>query len=597
MTGLDDVDTGQRLQWSLLRQLWPFVRPYRRAFVACMAVLAVSFGLEMLGPQLLQLAIDGPMTDASLPTSQRLQQLWWYGGGFLLVTAIGAGCAYVYGMLTAWNGQRVVRDVRARLFSHLLAVSPTYHERNPAGKLTTRVTSDVENLNELISTGVLQSLFDLLKIVGVLVLMFVTNLQLALFTVSSLPVVVLISVLFRRNAVRAYQAVRGMLAAQNGFTAELIGGVRATRAFGREDEVLQRYAQKNATTTTAWLRTVLHFSVFFALVDFAIRATTIGMLWFGGRAVLHGDISYGQFFKFWLYFNMLASPIKELGEKYNVLQAAVASAERILGILGEPVFPPPATTATLAPPRRGAASVRFQDVHFEYVKGRPVLAGISFTAEPGQRIAVVGPTGAGKTTLLSLVSRLREVQSGRVLVDDVDVRQWDVEALRRRIAVVAQDLFLFTGSVLDNVRLFDPHIDEARVWQALEVVGAADFVRKLPGGLAAQVEERGATFSQGERQLLSFARALVTDPDLLVLDEATASIDSKNEQRLQAALAVALRGRTALVVAHRLSTVRDADSILVLDHGRIVEQGDHRQLLQQGGVYAHMLQGLQPAGR
>jgi ATP-binding cassette subfamily B protein len=591
----EDDAPEQPISLQLLPRLWPFVRPYRAAFAVCLLILLGSFGLELFGPWLLRQAIDGPMRPSEQPVAERLQQLWWYGGGFLLVTALGSWFGYLYGTLTAWNGQRVIRDVRARLFSHLLAVSPSFHDRNPAGKLTTRVTSDVENLNELIATGVLQSLFDLLKIVGVLAVLFWLDLRLALFTVAATPAVVIISLLFRRNAARAYRAVRGKLALQNAYTAELIGGVRATRAFGREHAVLGRYGRLNRDTGASWRDTVFHFSAFFSLVDLAIRITTVGMLWFGGRAVLEGGMAIGQFVQFWLYFALLSSPIKELGEKYNVLQAAFASTERIMQILAEPVFPPPRAAGTppaVAPPRRGRASVEFRAVSFGYQPGHRVLDNVSFTAAAGETVAVVGPTGAGKTTLLSLVSRLREVDSGAVLVDGHDVRDWQTPALRARVALVAQDLFLFTGTVLDNVRLFDRRISEARVWHWLEVVGAAEFVRQLPGGILAEVQERGATFSQGERQLLSFARALVTEPDVLVLDEATASIDSATEARLQAALLAAMAGRTALVVAHRLSTVRAADRIVVLERGAVVETGNHDQLVARNGVYARMLQQL-----
>ena len=285
--------------------------------------------------------------------------------------------------------------------------------------------------------------------------------------------------------------------------------------------------------------------MFFSLVDLALRATTVGILWFGGKAVLGGEMLPGEFIQFWLYFALLSGPIRELGEKYNVLQAAFASCERIFQLLAEPAFPPPRTDSQkpIACAKSGVAKIAFEDVVFAYGDGPTVLDGVSFTALPGQTVAIVGPTGAGKTTLLALVSRLRDADAGSVKVDDIDVRNLDISQLRSRIAFVAQDLFLFTGTVMDNVRLFNPKVSEARVWKALETVGAADFVRALPEGLQSPVAERGSTFSQGERQLLAFARALVTDPDVLVLDEATASIDSESEERLQRALKTVLNQR------------------------------------------------------
>jgi ABC-type multidrug transport system fused ATPase/permease subunit len=500
----------------------------------------------------------------------------------------GAALGYAYAMLTTRTGQAVIRDVRAALFAHLLVLDPGFFERNPAGKLVTRVTSDVENLNELIATGVLQSLFDLLKIGGVLAVLFLVDPGLAWFTVLSTPFVIVISLVFRKYARDAYRSVRARLAKQNAFTAEAIGGVRTTRLFEREPWVDQTYAELNESTRQAWGRTVLQFALFFSLVDLAIHCTQVGLVWIGGTRILAGVLSVGVFVQFWLYFGKISEPIRELGEKYNVLQSAFASAERIFKILDTEPRVIDAPGARKSP--RGPARLALAGVGFAYVPGRPVLRDVDLVVAPGQTVALVGPTGAGKSTVLSLLSRLRDPDAGRVTLDGVDLRELTLESLRARIAVVPQDVFLFTGTIRDNVRLFDESIDDARVQQAIEAVGAQTLVARLEGGLDAHVDERGATFSQGERQLLSFARALAFDPDVLVLDEATANVDSENEARIQRALRVLLRDRTAVVVAHRLSTVRDAHRIVVLKQGRVAESGTHAELMAHAGVYRRMVE-------
>ncbi|MEE9126849.1 MAG: ABC transporter ATP-binding protein, partial [Planctomycetota bacterium] len=558
------------------------------AFGLCLLSLIVSFGLEALRPWLLREVIDGPIAQSKRREAIDLQLVYWLGACFLASTLLSVGIGYAYSMTTTRNGQRVIRDVRNRLFRHALHLSPRFFDRNPAGKLVTRVTSDVENLNELISTGVLHTIFDLLKIAGLLFLMFWIDVRLALFTVAAIPVVLIVSLLFKQYARASFRAVRGAIGRQNGFVAEAVGGVSSTRIFGQEEVVQAHFDELNQGTKSSWLRAVFQFALFISLVDWCIHITQAGMLWLGGTLILDGELSYGVFFQFWMYFSMLTAPVKELGEKYNVLQSAFASSERIFRILDEAQDPEQGPGASQS--QRGPATLKVCNLTFAYKDGMEVLRDVSLEARPGTTTAIVGATGAGKSTLLSMLSRLQDPDAGRVLLDGEDLRDLAIESLRRRIAVVPQDVFLFTGSILENVRLFDESIPEARVAEALSMVGAMEFVERLPDGIHSDVQERGATFSQGEKQLLSFARALATEPDVLILDEATASIDSESEARIQKALKLVLRGRTCLVVAHRLSTVRDADQILVMADGRIVERGGHQDLLVQEGAYAKMVQ-------
>ena len=575
------------LDIALLRRLWLFARPYRIAFALCLVSLLVSFSLEAWRPYLLGLVIDGPVAQALRGAVVDYVVVWSLGTWFLVSTVLSVVIGYFYTWTTAFNGQRVIRDVRTAVYRHLLQLSPRFFERRPSGQLVTRVTTDVENLNELISTGVLQSLFDLLKVIGLFTVMFFIQWKLALCTFAAVPVLIFTSLVFRGMARRSFRQVRRDQARLNGFTAEAIAGITATRAFGQEETVQAHFDDLNSQTQRSWIQTVFHFAMFFSIVDMVIHCTQVWLLYTGGRAILAGDLTFGVFFQFWIYLSMITEPIKRLGEKYNVLQAAFASAERIFHILDQKIDPE--TPTEVRADSRGPASIECRDLRFEYKPGLPVLKGVSFAVPAGTLAAIVGPTGAGKSTILSMLSRLQDPDSGQVLLDGVDLRELDLEGLRRRIAVVPQDVFLFAGSALENIRLFDQEITEDKVRQALEAVGALDFVLSREGGLEGRVEEGGATFSRGEQQLLSFARALAADPDILVLDEATASIDTENEARIRNGMAQLLRGRTCVVVAHRLSTVRNAEQIFVMRNGEIVERGTHLELLATNGTYAQML--------
>ena len=586
--GFEEEPVKHTLDFSLVRRLWPFLRPYRASFAFTLVILLAHFAVEVFGTQLLRLVFDGPVTDAVLGRAVESRRVVELGILYGVYVFAFAGLGYAFAQLSARNGQNVIKDVREALFAHLMRLSPRFFERNSVGKLVTRVTSDVENLNELISTGVLATLFDIVKIVGISIFLFFLSWKLALFALVATPIVILISLRFRTFARESYRKVRSRLGRQNGFTGEMIGGMRTTRVFGQESAIAAHYAELNRETQASWLDTVFHFSLFFSVMDAVIRLVQVGLLWLGGREILGDALTAGVFVQFWMLFGKLGDPIRELGEKYNVLQSAFSSTERIFQILDDKTSITEAQTARVSP--RGRARLEMRAVAFEYKKDVPVLHDVSFVAEPGRRIAIVGPTGAGKSTILALLSRLADPTAGEVLLDGVLLGDLTLASLRRRIAVVPQDVFLFTGSVLDNVRLFDPEITQARVEEALRTVGAWEFVSRLEGGVLAEVQERGGTFSQGERQLLALARALAHDPDVLVLDEATANIDTRSEARIQEALAVVLKGRTAIVVAHRLSTVRDADQILVLAQGQIVERGSHDELVAKHGFYARMLQ-------
>ena len=593
-----DPDIVAHKGWDagLLRRLLGFARPHARQFQKSIAVLSGVFVCALLGPWIWKRAIDGPLADAiearaAGGTPDMVPFLQWIGV-YLVVVALNMAFHYLQTAQLLRTGQLVIHDLRTALFRHMHRLDLPFFDATPTGSLVTRVTTDVENLNELFTSGLVVLLFDAVKILITLGLLFTIDPLLATVVVALTPVMIVISIVFRGGARRAYRTVRARLAAKNGYFQEVLSGIRVVQIFRREGRVskrfdgfLERYFQAN-------LRTIFLFSIFFPVLAFVVNLIQASTIWVGGSRIVGGELTYGEFVQFWFYLAMFVAPIRDMGERYNVIQSAFASAERIFKVLDtQPEIDAPEEPKAL-PTHVGMEMVRFEDVTFAYVPGREVIENVSFEIPPGKTVAIVGATGSGKSTLVSLLLRFHDPSGGLVTHDGADLREYDPRQWRARTGLVLQEDYLFAGTVRENLVMGRERVTDASLARAIEMSSCQRVLDDLEGGLEGEVAERGATFSTGERQLLAIARALAADPALVILDEATASVDSATEAAIEEATRNLLEGRSALVVAHRLSTVRRADEILVLHHGQIRERGCHADLLALDGLYAklHTLQ-------
>lgn len=576
---------------SLFKRLVGYALPHRGLFLRSFVVLSLLFAGELLGTQIWRSAIDGPVTDAvdAADKAPHVNALLWWVGAYVALIAVTTVLHYFQTATLNRTGQAVVHDLRTAVFRHIQRLDLGFFDRRPTGALVTRVTTDIESLSEMFTSGLIALVFDSIRVVVVLAMLFAIDVQLALITMLTTPILIGISLAFRGGARQAHREVRARLAKLNGYLQEVLAGIRVVQVFRREERVAGRFREALDAYFEANKRTIFLFALFFPVMSLAVYLIQGAALWAGIRSIVGKDLTYGEFVQFWLLLNMLVRPIRELGERYNVLQSAFASAERIFQVLDtRPRVVPPTAPAPLPTPAGQAPRVAFEGVRFEYVKGTPVLKGIDFEIPPGRTVAVVGATGAGKSTLVNLLLRYYDPTGGRIAIDGVDLRELDMEAFRARFGLVLQEDFLFAGTVEDNLVMDRDGVTEASLEEALDAAQARDLVEGLDGGLAAEVAERGATFSTGERQLLAITRALAARPDIVVLDEATAAVDSATEHRIERATRELLQGRSALVIAHRLSTIRDADEILVMARGEIRERGTHRELLAKGGLYAKL---------
>jgi ATP-binding cassette, subfamily B, multidrug efflux pump len=591
---------GKAYDGRLMRRLLAYARPYRSLVAASLGLLVLDGLLQLVGPALTRLVIDDaiPRGDTRLVvTSAAL---------FAATLVVQFVLTFGETMLTSLLGQRVMRDLRVEIFTHLQRLSISFFDRNPVGRLVTRVTSDVEALNELFTAGVVAGIGDLFTLLAISVAMLVVDWRLALAAFAVIPGVVIASNVFRARVREAYREIRTRLARINAFLQERVSAVRVVQLYGREAGESRRFDQLNRHHLDAHLRSVRIYALYFPVIEVLTTAAMASLIVAGASRVQDATLTVGTVAAFLQLVRRFYQPLQDLSDKYNTLQQAMASSERVFRLLdterpdaGTPKVESGRPAARRVGGAPSSVTVEFEDVWFAYdlahlARGDAapndpewVLRGVSFVARPGETLALVGHTGAGKTTIVSLLLRFYDPQRGRILVNGADIRDMPVAELRELIGYVQQDIFLFAGDIRSNIRLSNP-LDDSAVARAAERVGADRVIGRLPGGYAYELGERGTSVSVGERQLLSFARAIAADPALLVLDEATSAVDSEIEAAIQDALAVLMRGRTTIAIAHRLSTIVNANEILVLHHGEVRERGTHRELLQGAGLYQRL---------
>jgi ATP-binding cassette, subfamily B, multidrug efflux pump len=573
---------GRAYDLRLIRRLWKYIMPYKRLFLLAMLLLPLQQAFGLAQPYLMKIGIDQYIAQRDLSGLQTVALIFF---GALAGETLTVFFHYYLTMAVA---QRCLADLRVDIFSHVQKLPMSYFDRNPVGRLVTRMTTDVDVLQEMFASGVMTLISDFVMVVWIVGIMFYLHAELALVSLALIPPMAFAINFFRLKARQTYRQIRERIARINAYLGEAISGMAVIQLFAREDKTYREFDQLNADHRDAYHLSNLYEAALYSMVEAAGSVSVALLLWYGGGEVLHGVIGIGTVVAFKEYIHRFFVPLRDFSQKYAVMQSAMSSAERIFQLLDTPVLITSPKNPAIPRPFRGA--VVFDTVRFHYKPGDPVLKDVSFRIAPGEKVAIVGATGSGKTTTIKLLNRFYDIQEGSISVSGVDVRDWDLEALRRHIGVVLQDVFLFSGDVRANLALGDPSISMARIEAAARAANAEEFIRRLPGGFGALVHERGSNFSGGQRQLLSLARLLVFEPEIVVMDEATSSVDTETEALIQEALEHVMRDRTCLLIAHRLSTIRHADRIIVLHHGEVRETGSHAQLMARGGIYHRLYQ-------
>jgi len=579
----EDEVLGKAYDARLMRRLLRYLRPHRRSVVIALVAIVAQSAMQLAQPLLIRVAIDDYILAGNLSGLGQIALL------FLVILIASFGLEFVETYTMQMMGQRIMFDLRMEIYGHLQRLDVRFYDRNPVGRLMTRVTTDVDALNDLFASGVVSAFRDVFILLGIMVILVIMDWRLAIVAFSVLPLIVLVTRWFRTHARESYREVRGWIARINATLQENITGMSTVQLFGREARNLAAFDEVNRGHRDANLASIFYYATFYPAIEFVGAVASALIIWFGGGWEMEGTLTLGSLVAFLQYSQRFFRPISDLSEKFNILQSAMASSERIFGLLDTPVAIS-SPVSPLTPPSRRTGQIAFEDVSFAYRGEDCVLRNVSFTIEPGERVGIVGATGSGKTTLINLLLRFYDVNQGRISIDGVDVRDMDLHVLRRRFGLVLQDVHMFSGTIRDNITLGREETTDEEVETAASQAHADGFISRLPDGLDSAVAERGATLSVGQKQLLSFARALSFKPDVLVLDEATSSVDTDTELLIQDALQTLMKGRTTLAVAHRLSTVQDMDRVLVFHKGELRESGTHQELLSQRGIYHRLFE-------
>jgi ATP-binding cassette subfamily B protein len=572
---------GQIFDWQVLKQISVYLKPYKKVFWFIVALTILGGILAPAKPYLVQYAFDRHITQGDTEGTLRVM--------FVLCCTllIEFFVSYIHSYQAGWLGQQIIRDIRVKVFEHIMRMRLRYYDQTPVGRLVTRNISDAETLSNIFSEGLANIAGDLFQVIFILAVMFYTDWRMTLISLSILPILLYSTYIFKEKVKESYGEVRAAVSNLNAFVQERITGMSVVQIFNSEKREGKKFDQINREHEHAQIKTVWYYSVYFAVSEM-ISALGVGALvWFGAVGVLENTVSLGTLIAFIMYNNMFFRPIRQIADRFNTLQMGIVGANRLLELLSETDNLEKSGHRKI---HKTEGNVRFNNVNFAYDGENDVLKNISFEVKKGEVLALVGATGAGKSSVINLLSRFYDIQSGEILIDGINVREFELASLRRNVGVVLQDVFLFSDSIINNITLRNPEVTRETVIEAAKKVGAWDFIEKMPGGLDYVVMERGATLSTGQRQMISFVRAIIYDSQIIVLDEATSSIDTESEVLIQNAISKMMQGRTAIVIAHRLSTIQKADKIIVLDKGKIAEEGTHEQLLAKNGMYAKLHQ-------